>query len=312
LIFTFVYGMMFGQESVFSVENGGFEEWEIPAGLDNSMMEPVGWSSLKTSDNSSLNNLAPVVWNKSTDAHSGNYSVYLKNKSIFGIVATGTLTNGRIHSAMNPDDGYVFTDTTDARWNSRINSRPDSLTGWYKYNSTGNDKGVVEVDLHVGYYRKPGSADDSTRLIGKAMFKTPPEAVTKWTRFAVPFEYFNDKTPEYYLFILNSGDGKAAVAGSEIWLDDISFVYNDLPALKKPLGKETLKVYTSFGNIYIRMVSDISNEYQVIVTDVLGRRIFRGKVSFGEDLILNPGQKGIYIVHVYNEKETYSRKVTAG
>ncbi len=305
----FISGFAFCQEAVFPVENGGFENWEIPAGLDSSMMEPVDWSSLKTSDNTSLNNVAPVVWKKSTDAHSGNFSVYLTNISTFGIVATGTITNGRVHSDMNPDNAYVFTDTTDARWNSRIDSRPDSLVGWYKYNSTGNDKGVVEVDLHVGYYQKPGSADDSTRLIGKAIFKTPPETVTEWTRFAVPFEYFNDRKPEFYLFILNSGEGKAAVEGSEIWFDDISFVYNESPALNKPVRQETFNAYSSFGNIHIRMNSDIGSGYQMVITDILGRRIFRGKVSAGKEVTLNPGQKGIYIVRIYNGNEAFTRKV---
>ncbi|MCD6202018.1 MAG: PCMD domain-containing protein [Bacteroidales bacterium] len=309
IVLIFISGFAFSQKAIFSVENGGFENWEIPAGLDSTLMEPVNWSSLKTSDNPSLSNVAPVVWRLSPDAHSGNYSVYLTNISIFGVVATGTITNGRVHADMNPDNGYVFTDTTDTRWNSRIDSRPDSLVGWYKYNSTGNDKGVVDVDLHVGYYQKPGSDDDSTRLVGKAMFKTPPETVTEWTRFAVPFEYFDDRKPEYYLFILNSGDGKAAVAGSEIWLDDISFVYNDVPALKKSIRQEIFFVYASFGNIHIRMDSNITAGYQVVVTDILGRKIFRKKIAAGEEVTLNPGQKGIFIVRGSNGKETFSRKV---
>jgi len=294
---------------LFSVENGGFENWEVPPGLDSTLMEPVDWSSLKTTDNSNLNGAAPVVWGKSTIAHSGNYSVYLKNVSIFGIVANGTLTNGRVHSDMNPEKGYVFTDTSDGRWNSRIDSRPDSVVGWYRFHPVDNDRGIVEVDLHTGYYQKPGTPEDSTRLVGKAIFKTPTETVDEWTRFAVPFEYFDDRIPEFYLFVLSSGDGYDARAGSEIWFDDIAFVYNNLPAEKPDLREETLNVYVSFGTINIRLSAENSGGYRVVVTDILGRRVYQNRLTVAEELTVNPGRSGIYIVRVVGNNEVYTRKV---
>ena len=66
----FLYGSVFSQNQF---ENGGFEEWE-EVGLGPDLMEPVDWSSVKTSDQTSLNNAAPVIWGISNDAHSGNHS----------------------------------------------------------------------------------------------------------------------------------------------------------------------------------------------------------------------------------------------
>ena len=43
-------------------ENASFENWETISGLTT--QEPVDWSSIKTSDNSTLNPLAPYVWDQ--------------------------------------------------------------------------------------------------------------------------------------------------------------------------------------------------------------------------------------------------------
>ena len=84
-------------------ENPGFEEWED---LDLPQPEPVNWSSIKTSRANPpyLNNSAPLVWWQSEDAHSGNYSVMLKNiyVSLIDKVATGTITNGRVNTELLP------------------------------------------------------------------------------------------------------------------------------------------------------------------------------------------------------------------
>jgi len=88
------------------LQNPGFEEWEDAGTVRD---EPVNWSSIKTSDNDTLNTPAPVVWDISDDAHSGNYSIKLFNVRIWGIMATGILTNGIVHPSFIPDSGYVYT-----------------------------------------------------------------------------------------------------------------------------------------------------------------------------------------------------------
>ena len=309
-IFSLVISpFLFAQEASFSLENGGFEQWEVPAGLDSTMMEPVDWSSIKTSDNTSLNAVAPVIWAQSDDAHSGNYAVKIFDKMIFGKVATGTLTNGRVHSDMDPLKGYIYTDSTDARWNSRIDSRPDSLTGWFKCDPASGDSGVIEVDLHVGYFKRPPSSADSANMIGQAIFYMPSAKVDQWTRFAVTVEYFNDRIPAFYLCILNSGAGYDAKDGSIAWIDDLAFVYNNSPVKVKAMEEGKLRVYASFGTIHIRMDQGGLTVYQLVVTDILGRQVFRGSISAGNNMIVDPGRKGIYIVRVYHGKESHVRKV---
>ena len=77
------------------IDNAGFENWE---NAGTTVDEPTEWSSIKTSDDATLNGFAPVVWGQSSDAHSGDYSLELINVSTFGVVANGTVTNGRVHA----------------------------------------------------------------------------------------------------------------------------------------------------------------------------------------------------------------------
>ena len=190
-IIAFVIGFaVFAQQP----ENPGFELWE-DVGLNED--EPVDWSSLKTSDNSSTNIFAPYVWEKSTDAHSGTYSVKLENGSVLGIVAAGTVTNGRIHAELS-GTGWAYTDPTDARWNNPLTTKPDSIVVWAKNSPAGADVAQVKALLHTGSAKIPDPAQ--ANYIAEALI-TIPDATSTWTRFSAPFNYYNGNDPEY---ILNS------------------------------------------------------------------------------------------------------------
>ncbi|MBK7269999.1 MAG: hypothetical protein IPI07_10970 [Flavobacteriales bacterium] len=50
--------------------------------------------------------------------------------------------------------------------------------------------------------------------------------MSSWTRFSVPFTYFNATTPAYILMVLTSGDSLVTVLNSQSWYDDIALIYN--------------------------------------------------------------------------------------
>ena len=303
---AFLSVMAYSQEQF---ENGGFEDWE-EVGLGAEMMEPVNWSSIKTSDATDLNPFAPVVWAKSTDAHSGDFSVYLKNVKVFSFVATGTITNGRVHSDMDRSKAYVYTGLDDSKWYSVLTGRPDSLVGWFKANPASGDFGSIDVSLHVGEYRQPGTAADTANLIGKAVFLLPSDTIKEWTRFTVPFEYFLEGNPEYQLTILTSGNGTAAVDSSEAWFDDLEFIYNNATTVEQAENLNKLIVYSSNGIINIRMEEKANIEYRVMVSDILGRQVYNRNMESNVNLQINPGKtKGIYIVRLIHGNNIYTRKV---
>jgi hypothetical protein len=204
-------------------ENPGFESWETISGL--TVQEPVNWSSIKTSDGGSvINQLAPYVWDKSTDAHTGTYSVKLFNVTapIGGIIVSGIVTNGRIHAELS-GTGWAFTDTGDERWRTALTQKPDSVVIWAKYITVGGDVAQVKALLHTGSAKIPDAAQ--TNWISLAQIDIA-NATPTWTRFSAPFNYFNSTTPQYILFVVSSA-GTSAHVGSIAYFDDIELIYNE-------------------------------------------------------------------------------------
>jgi hypothetical protein len=204
------------------IENPGFENWENAGTVKD---EPVDWSSIKTCDDPLIASVAPVTFDQSTDAHTGNFSLKIYNVKVFGIVATGAICNGRFHAEMNLDSSYSFTVQDNPLWNTHITTRPDSLAGWFKFFPNDNDKAQFKVILHVddGTLPENGTFDN---WVGMAYYKTEPGVTyDTWTRFSVPFEYYKDIAPEFLLCVINSGDSTDAVDSSYLLTDDLELIY---------------------------------------------------------------------------------------
>lgn len=285
-------------------ENGGFESWEEVVNGDYKL-EPVDWSSIKTSDDDSYNNVAPVVWAKSNDAHSGNSSLYLYNTSYFGIVVTGTMTNGRVHTELPAVNSYMYTDPDDDRWNSIMGWRPDSVVGWYKSNPMGDDFGTVKVALHTGDLHLPG---DESNIVGLAYLELPSEVTTDWTRFSTPIVYSSNEQPEYQLTILTAGDGLEPVDGSEIWFDDLQFVYNNNSIDENFADNITAFAYQ--GKINISINGSQNETYKIAVSDIMGRQLYINNNYQGEKLVLQQElQSGFYFVTATKGQQNFTKKV---
>lgn len=206
--------------------NNGFETWQnVGTGTE----EPGEWSSIKTSDGGNfINNLAPQVCFQSGDAHTGSYSVNVRTvQSPIG-AANGIVTCGRVHAELNPANGRVFTEASDAQWHQVLTSRPDSLVGWYKTTVMTGDFPTVDALVHMG----TGSMPENGTLgnwIGQAGWDGASATVGTWTRFSVPFNYLNGNTPEYVLVVMTSGDSLISQVGTQSWYDDLALIYNVAP-----------------------------------------------------------------------------------
>ena len=210
--------MSFAQQQL---ENPGFETWE---NLGSASEEPTEWSSLKTAD--ALASQAPKVLFQDA-GRTGGFSIKLVTGSAFGIPANGTITNGRVHADFTPSNGYVFTETSDPKWNTPFSSFPDSLVGYYKYAPVGTDPGKVEIILHTGTNGQMPENGTASNRVGRARFDMTV-AQSSWTRFSVPFHYYNQNTPQYILSVLTSGDSTISAPGTTAWFDDITLIYNTI------------------------------------------------------------------------------------
>ena len=282
------------------LENSGFEQWE---NVGTGEEEPLSWSSTKTSDNSSLNGLAPQVISRSTDAHTGTYAAKLVNKNVpfVNIVANGILTNGIVHTTTNPQDSYVYTDVNSSDHSQPFTSFPDSIVGWYKYAPQGNDVGNIQVLLHGSYGQLP--VDASTSIIALAEFDF--SANSNWTRFSTPFIYYPTiNNPAYILCNISAGDSTQAVANSELKIDDLELIYN---TTKIP-DESTNSINITYLNDHLQF-SNVVNEINYAIYNLQGQLMNIGKIDRYNRNVSITLESGIYFISIQSKDHHQSIKI---
>jgi hypothetical protein len=292
----------FGQQ----LENPGFENWEnIGAGL----MEPVDWSTIKTADNPSLASLAPVTYERSDSAHSGNYSLKLYNVQVFAnLVATGAITNGRFHAEYDLAASYSYTDSSDPQWNTPFTARPDSLVGWFKFFPNLDDNAQFKVILHVDSCKLPenGTLHD---WVGMAVNVTE-RGVTydKWTRFAVPFTYFDDRTPHYVLTVINSGDSTSAIADSYLLVDDLQLVYPPSGISDHAMPESFLIQVDNKLVLKLEPKAEYSERWFYLI-DVAGQTVFSEQIEGSQIMIPSGLRQGVYVAVLDGKNRRFVQKI---
>lgn len=303
LIFLIITGLFLSAQQ--QMQNPGFEFWE-EIGYGPDILEPVNWSAIKSSDNTELNPFAPVVCERSDDAHSGNYSAKLTNKATLGVVATGTMTNGRLHADLNPDLGYAFTDPDDEKWNTPFTGKPDSIVGWYKADPTSIDFGTIKFLLHKGYASIPGDEDN---YIAVAQLDLPSQQINEWTRFSAPFVYTSNEQPEYILSIVTSGNGVNAIDGSIAYFDDFELIYN--PQSVNELNIKPLKAYQNNNNLVILFPANTENQMELRITNIKGQTLHNSVIDrqSSHEINIQNFETGLYIVSATGKEDIYMNKV---
>ena len=302
-IFLFTTMGLFAQKQL---SNASFENWEnVSVGKD----EPEHWSSIKTSDNSTVNNAAPVNWDKSTTAHTGSYSIELTNvTTIIGAVATGGITNGRFHTTFNPTEGYVYSDFSSPKWNTPFTDRPDSVVVWVQYTPSGNDTLSARFILHKDSCSIDVLPKWSANVIADAEINYTG-TTNGWVRLSAPFVYTSNDQPEYILAMLTSGAGLNAVAGSVALYDDVELIYN--PVSIKENKKARLDIYYAEGQIRFRNFSNDFIGANLSIYDISGRKLLSEKIE-GPNIQLNPQliARGMYIIAVDKGETPLVKKLT--
>jgi len=282
------------------IENPSFEDWETTSGPNS---EPTDWSSIQTGTPDNLASFAPQVMFQSTDAHTGSYSIRLKNAyvAIANTVANGIASNGEFLLNFNPQLTNTHTNGSDAGQYTYCTNRPDSIVGYYKYSPMDDDVCQVQALLHTGaddFLPDP----DSTGWIAMATFTSPNETVTDWVRFSAPFEYFEEGNPNYILFNVSSGNGYFAVAGSEAWFDDFELVYNPV-GINEELASNLLNVYSSDNQISVDLKKFSRGETMNLeIYSVSGQLIITDQILSGNEKSFYVEESGIYICKLQDKE----------
>ena len=302
MIVFFMHPLLFiGQQ----LENPGFENWENAGTVKD---EPVDWSTIKTADVPGIASVAPVTFDRSDDAHSGNYSLKLYNVSVFGLIATGAITNGRFHAEFDLSKAYSYTQHDDAKWHTVFTWRPDSLTGWFKFFPNETDRAQFKVILHVDSCKLPENGT-LPNWVGMAVFVTEPGVTYQnWTRFSVPFDYYSDILPEYELNVINSGDSTSAVDSSYLLVDDLHLIYPPAGISEHKLAEPFLNISGRQIDIIVNNETEYLNKWFYLI-DVSGQTVFTLQLKSGNFEIPEHIKQGVFVAVLKGKTRQYSQKV---
>ena len=293
------------------IENGNFETWDN-SGSDE--QEPQQWSSLKTSDDDSWLNLAnqapQVIWKETSNPHTGSACLKLKVASynaLVGLAPNAIVTNGRVFASTTPSDGYVYTDESNSQWNTACNDKPDSLIGWYKYAPQNGDKGKVEIMFHTSAAQgKLPESGGTSHWVGNGIIEFTT-AKSNWTRFSFPISFYTVFAPNYFLTVATAGDGLNAEAGSQLWLDDMSFIYNP------PVSVEEIEVSNFNISAYNSQIDiDINSTFiqaELTIFTLDGKIVLNESINSENSLINSDLSNGIYIYQLSIDGEVSSGKI---
>ncbi|HNW90393.1 MAG TPA: PCMD domain-containing protein [Bacteroidales bacterium] len=221
---------------ILQIHNGSFEDWQ---NVGSSTEEPSHWSSNKTGGGQASSG-PQTCFRETNNPYDGLYSVRIETKSItiifITIIVNGSCTSGKIEApSTSKSEGYTHTIKNDSIFGSTFNGRPDSIIGYYRYESVSSDYGKIGVFLHVGNYYDPetpvnGNHPDSTiNKIASGTFFTPTNTVSSWKKFSIPLTYFDSRTPEYILISMtSSGNQTGGSSGSKLWVDGMKAFYNPI------------------------------------------------------------------------------------
>ena len=217
--------------------NPGFEFWH-DAGTHK---EPNGWHSFGSATGiwagSAGNHLS-----QSKNAHSGESCARIYATSIFGIVANGTMTTGRLNAgAMIADDpannAYLDTSLSDVDGNGNpfyipLYSRPDSVAVWMKFKQGSKNSqhpyATISAVITDGTYYQDPEDKAYTNVVAKAKNNEIATTDGEWVRVTAPFVYTeNAVEPKAVLVTISTNaDAGQGSDGDEVLVDDIEFVYN--------------------------------------------------------------------------------------
>ena len=226
--FTILFSLAaFGQQ----IDNGSMENWD---NLGSNDEEPSNWNSFMTASGG-LSLFASKQVEQSSDIRSGAsgmYSARVFSKSTIGIIANGNLTLGRINmgsSTPSSTSNYNYTVTGNPDFSQQLNSSPDSIVFWVKYNnSSSSDLARVKAIIHDDFdYVDPMTSDSEPHVVADAALNFE-STNGSWVRKSVPFDYVGPSTtPEYILvtFTTNMIPGGGS-NGDEIFIDDVELIYS--------------------------------------------------------------------------------------
>ncbi|MBQ9556084.1 MAG: PCMD domain-containing protein [Muribaculaceae bacterium] len=218
----------------FQLPNSDMEDWN--SSYEN---EPNRWHGFKSAGGTFASTSAGIAkLGSSDDVRPGatGHSAALTAGSFFGIVANGTMTNGKLmagsysatsydnHAEMNKANG-----TED--FYMPLYAKPDKFNVWLKYvqgKDNANYKANVSVKTFDGTYYQEPDGKVYTNLSGSIV--GGQIAACDWTHFSFPFDYDSyaangAATEAIFVTFSTNGNPGQGNADDAVYVDDMELVY---------------------------------------------------------------------------------------
>ena len=224
--------------SGYQLPNQSFEAWHTSS---ENYVEPNGWHSFESATGG-FAGLAGHHLKKSSDAHSGDASACIIATSLFGIIANGTMTTGRLNagsmSATSTDNNaYLDTSKKDVDGNGDPfyipqYSRPDSVAVWVKFKqgkaTPSHPYATISAVITNGTYYQDPEDKTYSNVVAKAKNNKIATTGGKWVRISAPFVYTKNAVEPQAILITVSTNADAGQGSEddEVLVDDIALVYN--------------------------------------------------------------------------------------
>lgn len=274
-----------------NLPNPNFENWTSG--------NPDGW---QTPNPYTQNYGVVTVTQESANPQSGNYSVKLETKNIFGYSLTGLITNGQISVNVNDTPPIKILGGTP------FTERPNHFKGYFKYIPASGDYCSI-----IALLLKKNTSTNQFDTIGIAEYICNT-TISTWTEFDAQFTYFMNDTPDTIQAVAMSSNPNAAVVGSILYLDSLYFeggtmnnqvmCLNNLVQIYLNPANNILNVY--FGNPTKKTV--IVNLYNV-TGQLVKQNIIPSNTQL-TSLNLYNLKKGLYFVQVQLGKDNYTQKIS--
>ena len=173
----------------------------------------------------------------------GKASILVKATSVFGIVANGTITTGRMNAgAMVATDpkNHAFLDITNKDKDANgdpfytlLGAQPDSVSVWVKFKQgtpqAKHPYATINAVITDGTRYQDPEDKAYTNVVAKAT-DTKIAAEDKWVRLSIPFDYAKyaankADTKAILVTISTNADPGKGSKGDELYVDDLELVY---------------------------------------------------------------------------------------
>ncbi|MCQ2958755.1 MAG: InlB B-repeat-containing protein [Bacteroidales bacterium] len=275
LVTAFCYSQDYGTQ----VPNSDFEsEWKTYKGNKKEGKEPYCWHSFMSANVTTLTQLAATDHidksEKVRPGSTGVSSVVIYPKKVFGVIANGSLTNGRMNAkstTAKSDDNNIFTDRSKAEFNTKITEAPDSITVWLCfYSSSASNQAAFHCAVHGDsdfILYGSGKDGDASQQYSDANYEftrtTESSSDLVWQRMSIPFlSKGNCTEPKYVLVTMSTN--KTPAEGNEsdrLYVDDIVLIYN--PTLKTGTLAQTEYEGDANGTIDIQVPFTLTGSMSV-------------------------------------------------